>query len=225
MLAAARVGDSIEHENWTDTYAQPRLMIGRAVVVVLTGGGFLAVIVAVGTMSLVGTIVDAVLAPSGEKIKTGATTVFTNLKAAALAHAKCTVDHGVVETGAEHVFIEESNASRVRDLTNCPGYIKEGSKRPNQVVIGGRRAKRDRPGWYVALLTVDMAVSAVTLASSLRAIAARGGLRNMPLGQGAWEGGQVLGDIYGTGSGALELGTGRTPMQVGKSILDSFFGD
>jgi hypothetical protein len=214
MLTAARVGDSIKHERWTDKKAEPTLVIGASIAVVVSGGTVSVFFMAVGGAGVAGWLIDRWMAPSGEKIETGAATVFTNLKPAALAHPKCKVLCGVVETGAEHVFIEEGNASRLRDFTTCPGYISEGSKAPNQVLIGGRRDNRERPGWYTAFLAYQMTVSAASLATSLRTLAAQG--------FSVSEARKAVTGAYGASSKALELGTGKTPMETGKALLDNF---
>lgn len=214
MLPAARVGDSVEHDNATDTKFQPIIMGAVAVLVIASGGTAGAVLAWVGYASSGGAILDALMAPSGEKIKTGAKTVFTNLKAAALAHEKCKVQHGEVITGAEHVFVEEGNASRFRDRTSCTGFISEGSKAPNQVLIGGKPAKGSRPDLYTAFLAIDMSLSGVSLARSLLTLAKKG------FSLGGLAG--AAPDVYGVGGTALELGTDRTALQTGKDILDRF---
>jgi hypothetical protein len=225
MYPAARVGDSIEHEAWADTNAQPVLMAGAAVAVIISGGTVTVFLTVVGLASTIGQGLDWLMSSGEEKIKTGARTVFTNLKAAALAHEKCKIDHGdkVVYTGAEHVFIEEGNASRLRDLTTCPGYIKEGSTKPNQVLIGGRRARHERPGWYKAFLAIDMSLTAASLASSLRDVAAKGlgGLGETRLEQ-AWTGTGMLLDTYGLASGSGEIISSGADPNSAAAILDYF---
>jgi hypothetical protein len=218
MYPAARVGDSVKHENWTDKKVEPPLVILTSVSVVLSGGTSATFLMAVGIAGMVGAGIDLaikfVMNPTGEKIKTGATTVFTNLKAAALAHEKCKVDHGFVMTGAEHVFVEEGNASRYNDLTKCPGRISEGSKKPNQVLIGGKSDNHARPTLYTVFRAYQAIVSAGSFASSIRALSTQGFSLN--------EARKAATGAFGATSKSLEITTGNTALQTGKNILDRF---
>ncbi|MBL9026637.1 MAG: hypothetical protein JNL21_30845 [Myxococcales bacterium] len=225
MLPAARVGDSVEHDNWTDTKAQPALMFGVAVLVVVSGGTFGVFIAAVGAASTAGGLIDTfILSPSGEKIKTGADTVYTNLKKSALAHEKCKVEHGYVSSGAEHVFIEESNASRLYDRTTCTGKISEANQRKNKVMIGGKPVRVDTPGWYTALLVVDSTVSAISLGSAIRNLGKSGG----SFWKQALEKGGMASDAYGILNNFTDYTTQRTLTQHGgdtaKRILGKILG-
>lgn len=215
MKPASFVTNSVKHEAWADAhYAPPALGIGIGVTVIIvctfgTGAVVVGAAFAIGGgISAIGKLIDKFMAPTGHKIEKGADTVRTNLLPSALAHDKCKLDQDgkKVITGAHHCFIEEGNASRVDDLTDCPGKIVEGSKAPNQLQIGGPTVTSQRPLWYTLYMGTDLAYGIAGLSSSLYRIA------------GAYDAGLAAYDAFGLADNATDLFTGE-------KILDSTLKD
>jgi hypothetical protein len=152
ILPAARVDDDVTHST-DNTFGRMGIVGGAVVglVMVLVGPelGAAAGVIAVVRVVVMGVVGGAATGQSvgktaesirqfaiGDcKIKKGADHVFTNMKESAIADPKCKTTHGsFVITGADHVYIEMARASRIMDLTSCPGMIVSGS--PN-THIGG----------------------------------------------------------------------------------------
>jgi hypothetical protein len=167
MYPAARVDDEVLHEAWETAQAAPIGLAGGIVITIaiIASGGTAVIAFGIGgAVAAIGGLIDTVFVAGDCKIISGADTVFTNLKASALAHPKCkTSDGHEIVRGAEHVFIEDSRASRVGDFSDCEGHISTGSPPPNQVAIGGAMQPRETPMWFIAYQLIDFGYSAASL--------------------------------------------------------------
>lgn len=192
MYPAARVDDEVKHEDWeTETYAPIGLAGGIAITIaIVASGGTVGVAFAIGgAVGTVAKLIDWVFVSGECKIMTGADTVFTNLKPSALAHPKCkTTDGHMIVRGAEHVFIEDSRASRFGDYSDCEGHIVTGSPPPNEVRIGGQMKPRERPTWYLAYQLIDLGYSAASLKAGWTDLSAFAKIyEGSGLAMGTWE--------------------------------------
>ncbi len=209
LQPASRVGDDVKHEDWETAQAAPIGLaagIGIAIFIVATGGTGAVALGIGGAVASAGSLLDFIFVSGECKIKTGAGTVFTNLKASALAHPKCTTTDGhTIVGGADHVFIEESRAGRIEDWSDCKGHIVSGSTAPNQVLMGGTTKLQEKPGWFWGYQAVDWGFSAVSLGS---------GWKGMGMLEKLYEGGSFAAKTYGL---ATDTNTSFAP----KDVVDS----